>query len=408
MKIKCRPDDFIVEEIPGLPEDSRGNFRVYRLEKTGWTTPDALAFIRRAWDIKPTRMGYGGLKDRHAKTIQYFTIHGGPESKIQQPGIEAFPVASAREPFHSRHIVANRFTVVARAIDLATLPILENALKNISQFGIPNYFDDQRFGSVSGPGQPFIGKFLCAGNFEDALREALAGRYTHDKPEAKREKQILRDGWGDWKGLKESLPRGHARSLVCYLMDHPTDFRGAVARLRPELGGLYLAAYQSWIWNKVLDARIRQDCHQSISELPCRLRSWAAPGPGIAAPAFDGLSIPLPSARLKLPAENPWLGAFNSILAEDGLTLATMKVPRQRDLFFSKGERNGWLMPTELTWRHHKDDYHHGALALAMSFLLPRGSYATMLIKRLQAAAGSTDRLPDEDDWEEVPRQTGD
>lgn len=132
MKIKCRPDDFIVEEIPGLPEDSRGEFRIYRLEKTGWTTPDALAFIRRAWDIKPTRMGYGGLKDRHAKTIQYFTIHGGPERKIQQPGIEAFPVASAREPFHSRHIVANRFTVVTRAIDLATLPILENALKNIS------------------------------------------------------------------------------------------------------------------------------------------------------------------------------------------------------------------------------------------------------------------------------------
>ena len=400
MKIKCRPDDFVVEEIPGLPEDPRGSFRIYRLEKIGWTTPDALAFIRRSWDIAPNRMGYGGLKDRHARTIQYFTIHGGPDRKIEQPGIQAFPVATAREPYHSRHIIANRFTVVARAVDIATMPLLEIALKDIAAAGVPNYFDDQRFGSVSGPGQPFIGRLLCQGNFEEALREALAGRYTHDNPEAKREKQILRDGWGDWTGLKERLPRGHARSLVCYLIDHPVDFRGAVARLRPELGGLYLAAFQSWVWNRALDARIRQAGHQSVVELPCRLKSWASPAPGFPMRDIRELVIPLPSARLKIPDDDPWRALFDSVLAEEGLSLATMKVPKLRDLFFSRGERAAWLLPDELRWRQIKDDFHHGALALSMSFALPRGSYATMLVKRLQAAVGSPETLSDDDEWD--------
>jgi tRNA pseudouridine13 synthase len=86
------------------------------------------------------------------------------------------------------------------------------------------------------------------------------------------------------------------------------------------------------------------------------------------------------------------------------MTLATMRVPKLRDLFFSRGERAAHLMPIDLTWQQPKDDFHHGAMALTMSFELPRGSYATMLVKRLQAAAGSPDTLEDlEEDETESP-----
>lgn len=112
------------------------------------------------------------------------------------------------------------------------------------------------------------------------------------------------------------------------------------------------------------------------------------------------LVIPLPSARLKIPDDDPWRALFDSVLAEEGLSLATMKVPKLRDLFFSRGERAAWLLPDELRWRQIKDDFHHGALALSMSFALPRGSYATMLVKRLQAAVGSPETLSDDDEWD--------
>src|SRR6185369_15300863 len=74
----------------------------------------------------------------------------------------------------------------------------------------------------------------------------------HDRAEQKQEKQLLRKHWGDWATLKERLPRSHARSLVDYLSQHPDDYRGAVARLRPELRGLYLSVYQSHLWNRLL------------------------------------------------------------------------------------------------------------------------------------------------------------
>src|SRR2546425_8917597 len=53
---------------------------------------------------------------------------------------------------------------------------------------------------------------------------------------------------------------------------HPTDFKGALERLRPELRGLYLSAYQSYLWNRML-ARSEEHTSelQSLAYLVCRL-----------------------------------------------------------------------------------------------------------------------------------------
>ena len=45
-----------------------------------------------------------------------------------------------------------------------------------------------------------------------------------------------------------------------YLVHHPEDFAGALARLRPELRGLYLSAYQSHLWNRMLARWLEQHC----------------------------------------------------------------------------------------------------------------------------------------------------
>ena len=70
MKLKQKPDDFRVEEFPSMQPGTDGTFAFYRLEKRGWTTPDALAAVRHRWKIDLRRMSFGGLKDRHAHTIQ--------------------------------------------------------------------------------------------------------------------------------------------------------------------------------------------------------------------------------------------------------------------------------------------------------------------------------------------------
>ena len=168
--------------------------------------------------------------------------------------------------------------------------------------GVPNYFDDQRFGSV-GDEPDFIARRMIRGEFEDALRLALAEPYPYDRAAIKREKSILREYWGRWAECKPLLPRGHARSLVDYLVHHPTDYRGAVARLRPDLQGLFLAAYQSYLWNAILGAWIG-DSFSSEELLPLELRLGNTPAPRSLndeqRAKWQAVKLPLPAARWRL------------------------------------------------------------------------------------------------------------
>ena len=77
MKLKQLPEDFQVEELTHVVPAGQGAFALYRLDKSGWATPDAIQAIRRRWGLDLQRVSYGGLKDRHATTAQYLTIYRG-------------------------------------------------------------------------------------------------------------------------------------------------------------------------------------------------------------------------------------------------------------------------------------------------------------------------------------------
>ena len=256
MKLKQLPADFRVDEITDCIPGSLGDYTLYRLEKTGWTTPDAVQVVRRRWKVDGRRVSWGGLKDRHAQTTQHITIFRGPKSDLDLPRLRLTCLGRVTEPFTATSITSNRFGVTVRDLSNSEARSALGRVEGILSTGVPNYFDDQRFGSVGSDGQ-FIARAMIGGDFDLALKLALTAPYEHDRAPDKREKATLTEHWGDWCALKFKLPKGHARSLICYLTDHPTDFKGAVARLRPELQGLYLSAYQSHLWNRVLDRWIR-------------------------------------------------------------------------------------------------------------------------------------------------------
>jgi tRNA pseudouridine13 synthase len=385
MKLKQSPEDFRVEELTGAVAEKAGEFAFYRLDKTGWTTPDALAAIRRRWKIDHRRMSYGGLKDRHAVTSQYLTILRGPERDLKHERIALIYLGRRSEPFTAGDILANRFRVVIRGMSEAAISRAEYALAEVESAGLPNYFDDQRFGSV-GEKREFVAKAMVVGNFERALWLALAAPYEFDRAEMKREKALLREHWGDWPQLKAKLPRGHARSLVDYLVHHPTDLRGAVARLRPELQGLYLSAYQSDLWNRMLAEWLRRffpagdltDVELKLGRVPAPVRVAEE-----CRAEWESLILPLPSARLKPEPTAPWLPIVDEVMRPEGLTLAEMKIKGLQKPFFSKGDRAGCVRPATLAHEAGADELNAGKRKLTLRFDLPRGAYATMLVKRV-------------------------
>jgi tRNA pseudouridine13 synthase len=386
MKLKEQLDDFQVEEITNVHPGPQGDHALYRLHKRGWSTPDALAALRRRWKLQPRRLSYGGLKDRHASTTQYLTIFHGPRRDLHHHDIAVTYLGQVATAYTSQDIAANRFHLTLRDLPAESRSEVESRLAQVAAEGVPNYFDDQRFGSVAGPGGELIGRLLVRGRFEDALRLALVEPYEFDRAAQKAEKRVLAEHWGDWQRCKDLLPRGHARSLVDYLRVHPGDFRGAVARLRPELRGLYLSAYQSHLWNRMLAHWLRHHCRpEQLYEVPLRL----GPVPfhrGLDPDQLGGLRalhLPLPSARLKLDPADARAEGVQAVLAEEGLELRDMQVRGIRELFFSRGERAALLLPQSLTWTFAEDDRHPGRLGLTLAFDLPRGAYATLLIKAI-------------------------
>jgi tRNA pseudouridine13 synthase len=227
---------------------------------------------------------------------------------------------------------------------------------------------------------------MVLGQFEEALRLALTEPYEFDRAAEKREKALLRQHWGDWAACKAQLLRGHARSLVDYLLHHPADFRGAVARLRPELRGLYLSAYQSHLWNRILARWLREHCRpDQLIEVKLRLGRFPMHRILDASQQakLQALSLPLPSARIRLEQEDPRKLLIDAELAVEGLQVEQLKIKGIRELFFSKGERAALCLPADLRAQVEADERHSGQTKLVLSFELPRGSYATLLVKRI-------------------------
>src|SRR5947209_1703758 len=323
MKLKQLPEDFQVEELTDVSPGASGPFGFYRLQKQGWTTLDALDVVRRRWRIEGRWLSYAGLKDRHADTVQYFSLVRGPQRNLTHQRLTVQYLGRLYEPYTPRSMLGNRFKITLRDIAPAEAESVRETVDEIRKDGVPNYFDDQRFGSV-GEAHEFVAHALIVGDYEKALRLALATPYAHDRAAQKKEKAVLAECWGDWAACKSRLPRGHARSIVDYLVHHPDGFRGAAARLRPELRSLYLSAFQSYLWNRILAEEIRAACD---AEQVLRIDTRLGPVPMYRAlrpeqhDSLVRLAIPLPSARLKVPADDPLRASFDRALVPEGLRL---------------------------------------------------------------------------------------
>jgi tRNA pseudouridine13 synthase len=388
MKLKRLAEDFQVEELPLIAAGEHGRFVFYRLTKRGMGTLEAVEAICRRWNLAGRRISYGGLKDRHAVTVQYLTIVDGPDRALHETSFDLEPLGRLSQPYGPGHFRGNRFTVVLRDL---TLPARERAVRALAALprdGLPNYFDDQRFGSV-GTGGEFLAQAWLTGNHERALWLAIAEPNPFDRPGTRAEKAVLRESWGRWPEAKARLGRSHARSLVTYLVDHPTDFRGAFARLRRELRSLVFSAFQSHVWNGILGRWIerstRPDQRTEVTFKTATLPIHHDLDPEQAA-ALGATRIALPSARSACP-EGPLGEAARAALEPFGLAWEDLRIRHLKDVFFSKGTRPALFFADALTHSVADDEIHPGREKLRLGFELPRGTYATLIVKRLTEAS---------------------
>jgi len=142
-------DDFIVDEIPSIEFKGKGNSLIVHVKKIEMTTWDMIAVFSEYLGIPAQKIGYAGLKDKHATTTQYISVDVSYERMIKQfrhNQIDVIDITRHSTGIRMGDLAGNRFTINLFEVDNIDAGRIEKCARKISKNGLPNYFGFQRFG----------------------------------------------------------------------------------------------------------------------------------------------------------------------------------------------------------------------------------------------------------------------
>jgi len=394
MAIKQSPEEFLVEEILSSAMEEAisphpGRYAIYRLAKSGWTTPEALAAVARALGVHVAALSCGGLKDKHARTIQYIgldtaalAVESRPPAHVSGGGWSLAQIGFALRPMSAAAVAGNRFRIVMRKLTAAACQRMENTamrLRNGGNLQVINYFGVQRFGSAR-HGQGFVARLLVRGDFENAMRIIFTAVSRKDHRRLKAFKRAAADLWGKWDCLMALVP-SHLRRAVARLAAGE-GFAAAFRGLPYIEQQMHIEAYQSYLWNETV--------RRMVAALPaCETVRCRTPYGELAFPpaaaiprAWQDLEVPLFNPHIALRA--PWKIAAEQVLAAEEVGLRRLRIPGMRRPWFGDTPRR-IVMAVE-DFRLHppeRDERHAGRFRRTVEMRLPRGSYATVVLAAL-------------------------
>ncbi|MDX1467672.1 MAG: tRNA pseudouridine(13) synthase TruD, partial [Halomonas sp.] len=323
---RAAPEDFRVEEVLDFAPEGEGEHLWLFIEKRDLTTAMAVRELARLCEVSPRAVGYAGMKDRVAVTRQWLSV--------QLPGREAPEGLSER--------LAGRGI---RVLEQARHPRkLKRGVHRANRFSL-----------------------------------RLTGAAVTDATVAARWERLCREGVANYFGPQRFGP--HGRNLQ--------RARGVLARgwrKRDDRDGMLLSATRSFLFNELLAARIRDG-------------SWATPLPGEvvmldgSASQFDVApddaealaALRERAARLDLhPAGVLWGSGDSRAAGEAGAREAAVvaRYPHLCDGLERAGVRLG---RRALRLRLGEPALTRGDDALWLSFSLPRGAFATAVLRELIA-----------------------
>src|SRR3989454_7002313 len=352
MKIKQRPEDFVVREGYRFKPEPDGPVWVYRMDKQKISTLQALERISKDFAVRRRDLSVCGLKDKQGRTEQLVGVMGGSlgESEVVQTGdLRLKLIGRTAQPLTSANISANRFEVTVRDLGAEEAARVAESAAEVQRVGVVNYFDSQRFGFLK-HGQGFIARHLLRGDFEGALKAFLATPSELDKSDDAKVKAFWRDHWGEWQ-LRAPLDAGKRYAPVLRrLREDPKDFKGAFLHIDRRIRTMALFELQSFVWNEgvkrylaarvpaaeLIGLRYQAGALTFPRALPRALRDqlWARTFPLLA-----------PDSRIEdAQVKDAALGALRS----QGLGLAQLRGPDTPQLFFKHEERPLFVVPGKL------------------------------------------------------------
>lgn len=273
-----------------------------------------------------------GLKDEDAITEQLISV----KQIIKDKNVIAFNkkyksrqkfcqikhiVGYGNEAIRERMLHGNSFRIVVRNLDNT---IAENLLSYISHHRhhyFINYYDNQRFGMPGGPyNTHLIGKAIVENNWKEA--------YQHIK------------------NSNNALPDSVTKNK------NITDFKEVFKLMNPKKVSFFVSSYNSFLWNSQASSIVNKHTKSKKH-------------------SFENIG------DLHIPTTQSFL--CPSICDADGYEFITQE-------FTTKDKKNSRnIIVTTTIYAHdlEKDELHNNKKKLTLSFYLPTGSYATMIVKQI-------------------------
>jgi len=153
-RVRASPEDFRVEEVLGFAADGDGPHVLLQVEKRGANTRWVSDRLAQFAGVSPRDVGYAGLKDRDAVTVQHFTLPLGTKpdpdwGALALDGVRVLAAARHRRKLKIGVLKGNRFRLVLRELSRPAESLVPK-LEVIARRGVPNYFGMQRFGRDAG------------------------------------------------------------------------------------------------------------------------------------------------------------------------------------------------------------------------------------------------------------------
>lgn len=148
--IKQEHNDFIVSEILGFEPSGEGEHELLWIEKAGFNSEYLAKKIAKLAAVKPVDIGFCGMKDRHALTRQWYSVHlpgkAGPDWRhLEGPALKVLRIERHNKKLKRGIHQGNQFEVLLKNIQ-GDKPHIETLLTKTRDLGTPNYFGPQRFG----------------------------------------------------------------------------------------------------------------------------------------------------------------------------------------------------------------------------------------------------------------------
>ena len=272
-KLRKKSEDFNVEEVVSIPGRSHwiwmqdtpnGKHQIVKIKAKNWDTHVLVKELSRKLNIGQKSIGFAGTKDKRAITTQHFSVKTSREnlSAINLENIELEFLHSSIKPIRLGNLVGNKFKI--KVTSSSNNDHITNIFSELEGF-FPNYFGIQRFGAVR-PITHIVGEKIVQGDYEGAVLDYLTlGSPNFGGHEGR---EYLSETKDFTKSLEKFPPHMlFERQLLGHLSRNKGDYTGAILQLPESLSKMLVHGYQSLIFNKVLDMRIKEGMDACLPQI---------------------------------------------------------------------------------------------------------------------------------------------